>query len=381
MPELRNKTILILSPQAWGKMFLSKHHYAIELAKRGNRVYFLNPPVQQNDMLTKSILIEPIQAYSNLFLIQHRLFFPYILKFKWIGAFHFFMLFQIRRILKLIGPIDIVWSFDLVNLYPLSYFPRSVLKVFHPVDEPLNKEAIAAAEGADIMFSITREILDKYHHQNIPKHFIHHGVSDDFLQQPAPYVANHPVRIGFSGNLLRPDIDRKIFIQIISDNPDCIFECWGSYNLQQTNIGGGSDSDSINFIKRLENFKNVILHGAINSQQLAKELRLVEAFLICYDVEKDQSKGTNYHKVMEYLSTGKVIISNNITTYKNMPRLVQMIAERKDNNMLPNLFKKVVSQIEAYNSAELMLARSSFASENSYRRQLDRLEEFIHEMR
>ena len=44
MDSLRNKTILIISPQAWGKMFLSKHHYAIELAKRGNAVYFLNPP-------------------------------------------------------------------------------------------------------------------------------------------------------------------------------------------------------------------------------------------------------------------------------------------------------------------------------------------------
>ena len=71
-------------------------------------------------------------------------------------------------------------------------------------------------------------------------------LTDEFLQ-PVTYVTNHPIRIGFSGNLLRPDIDRKIFIQIINDNPDCIFECWGSYTLQQTNIGGGGDIDSIDF--------------------------------------------------------------------------------------------------------------------------------------
>jgi len=38
--ELRNKTIIILSPEKWGKMMLSKHHYAIELAGMGNIVFF-----------------------------------------------------------------------------------------------------------------------------------------------------------------------------------------------------------------------------------------------------------------------------------------------------------------------------------------------------
>jgi len=380
MAELRGKTILILSPQAWGKMFLSKHHYAIELAKRGNRIYFLNPPEQQGANSAKSISIDPIQNYSNLLLIQHSLFFPYFLKFKWLSIFHFLMYFQVKRLLKVVGKIDIVWSFDLGNLYPLSYFPKNARKVFQPVDEPLNEAAIAAADGADIIFSITHEILNKYHHKSAPKHFIHHGVSDEFLQHPVAYVANHPIRIGFSGNLLRPDIDRKIFIQIINDNPDCIFECWGSYNLQQTNIGGGGDIDSIDFVTKLKSFKNVKLHGAVASEKLAKELRSVDVFLICYDVEKDQSKGTNYHKVMEYLSTGRVIVSNNITTYRSDPHLVQMIAERKDNATLPDLFSKVVSHVKDYNSIELMLARRSFASENSYSKQIDRLEEFILEL-
>ena len=58
-----------------------------------------------------------------------------------------------------------------------------------------------------------------------------------------------------------------------------------------------------------------------------------------------------------------------------------MITERKDNTTLPDLFKKVISQVKDYNSSELMLARSSFANENSYSKQIDRLEEFILELR
>lgn len=83
---------------------------------------------------------------------------------------------------------------------------------------------------------------------------------------------------------------------------------------------------------------------------------------------------------MEYLATGRAVISNNITTYRSDPHLVQMIAERKDNATLPDLFSKVVSHVKDYNSIELMLARRSFASENSYSKQIDRLEEFILEL-
>ncbi len=45
------KTILLISPESWGKSFVSKHHYAVELAKKGNIVYFLNPPSDTNQSL------------------------------------------------------------------------------------------------------------------------------------------------------------------------------------------------------------------------------------------------------------------------------------------------------------------------------------------
>jgi hypothetical protein len=47
MTVLKNKTILVISPNNWGTMHISKHHYAIELARLGNSVYFLNPPNQE----------------------------------------------------------------------------------------------------------------------------------------------------------------------------------------------------------------------------------------------------------------------------------------------------------------------------------------------
>lgn len=358
-------------------MFVSKHHYAIELAKRGNKVYFLNPPQKKLNRREK-VLISQSELQENLYLIYHRLSFPYNLKFHFIRFFHTLMHVHVKKIVKLIeSEIDITWSFDLGNLYPFSFFPDKSFKIFHPVDEPLNKTAINSAKGADVIFSVTKEILEKYSDYKVPKHFINHGIADDFIKTEITAEGDGKVRVGFSGNLLRNDIDRKIFLQIIKENPEVIIECWGSYNLLEGNIGGVEDDETMSFIHQLQQYKNVILHGVVPVALLATELLRMDAFLICYDIEKDQSKGTNYHKVMEYISTGKVIISNNITTFAEKPELVEMVMERDTNKKLPELFKAVTENLSVYNSAELQNKRLAFANDNTYKKQIDRIDEFI----
>ena len=96
--ELRGKKILIISPQHWGKMFLAKHHYAIELAKRGNEVYFLNPPEQKKFGIRSRIQITALTEYPGLHLIDHQLFFPYGIKFHLPEMYHRLMRFEIKNI-------------------------------------------------------------------------------------------------------------------------------------------------------------------------------------------------------------------------------------------------------------------------------------------
>lgn len=360
-------------------MFISKHHYAIELARQGNKVFFLNPPEEGPVNGQNGIIILPSGIRDNLFLIHHRLSFPYQLKFHALPLFHWLMQFHVRKLLKQTGSVDIVWSFDLGNLYPFRFFRNKAYKVFHPVDEPLNKTAIEAARDADIIFSVTREILEKYKAFQVPKHFINHGVSDDFLQGVnQPKKPTSSVRVGFAGNLLRGDIDREILLQIMRENPTVIFECWGSYASDQSNIGGGEDAPTRNFITSLRKLKNVILHGPVPSAILAKAVHDMDAFLICYDVQKDQSKGTNYHKILEYLSTGKIVISNNITTYQHDPLLIAMIQERLHNRDLPGLFRNVIDNLHQYNSMDKQEYRIGFARDNTYTRQIKRIEKILY---
>jgi hypothetical protein len=378
MQELRDKTILLISPQSWGTMFVSKHHYAIELAKKGNRVYYLNPPETDRDKHQKNIEIV-FSGIENLWFINHKLWFPFNLKFHVISLFHFLMRFHIHGILKRIPyQVEFIWSFDLSNYYPFIFFGKKPFKIFHPVDEPLNKTAINSARGSDIIFSITREILQKYEGFSAPKYFINHGVSDQFLLPVKQTKKVHtPIHIGVSGNLLRDDLDRNTMLEIIRSNSGIVFDFFGSYTQSQSNIGGIEDDEVILFISFLQSLPNVILHGALKYQKLAEAIHQMDGFLICYDIKKDQSRGTNYHKIMEYLSTGKVIISNNVTTYKDEPDLIQMTESRENNTELPELFKQVIENIQDFNLPSLQQKRVDFAIANTYQNQIGRIEKIL----
>lgn len=363
-------------------MMLSKHHYARELAKRGNTVYFLNPPVLKGIGWGGKLLeIKQDATLPDFYIVSHQLHVPYQAKFHAERWFQWVMKHHIKSLpAKLGGDIDIVWSFDLGNYYPFRFFDKKVIKVFHPVDEPVNPRAILSGNGADIIFSVTTEILDKYAHTGAPRHHIQHGVSTDFLQtlKSAPRRRNNgKIQVGYSGNFLRPDMDHAIFLQIIKENPDVQFHCWGSYRSGDSNIGGGIGDNVNNFLQQLQTMSNVTMYGVVGNSELAKDLAQMDAFLISYDINKDQSKGTNYHKLMEYIATGKVIVSNNVTNYKNRPDLVQMPASRENNNELPGLFKQVIGKLDHYNSESLQQKRVQFAEENTYPKQLERIETLL----
>jgi glycosyltransferase involved in cell wall biosynthesis len=376
--KLQNKTILLISPQAWGNMYLSKHHYAIALAKLGNEVYFLNPPNVKH--VKNEVEIVESKIHPSLFIINHSLFFSKKLKFKFIWLFHLLMKFHIKKIKKNISKeIDIVWSFDLGNYYPLKCF-GSAYKIFSPFDKPQNNRSINSAKNSDIIISVAPEIIEHYSHFNVPKHFIHHGLADEFFNQNfTNQNANDNIRIGLSGNWLRKDIDTDCLLKIIRDNSNIIFEIWGSYKISHSNIGGARFNEMDEFIKQLIAEKNVMMHGVVHPRELAIQFQRMNGFLICYNILKDHSKGTNYHKIMEYLSTGKVVISNNISNYNNIPGLLEMTESRENNDELPSLFKQVLENLAYYNSSEKMKSRIFFAQSNSYSKRIEQIEGILAE--
>src|SRR5678816_3000417 len=152
--KLIAKKILIISPQAWDKVRVSKHHYATTLADKGNEIFFLDSPSSGK----KKFDVRE-SGHTSVKVVTYCPFFPVILRFKFKALFRFLMGIQVRRIVrKLEVKFDIVWCFD-PNLYSdLALFGAAV-KIFHPVDLFSHEEALRTARSADVIFSVSPSIL------------------------------------------------------------------------------------------------------------------------------------------------------------------------------------------------------------------------------
>ena len=373
---LKNKTIVILSPQGWGKMWVSKHHYAIELANRGNKVYFVSPP--SLDKKSHGIRFsQPVAGLDHLFEVKYSLFFPYAIRFHWKWLFNQLMYLIIRRIRKKISePIDIVWDFTSSGYFSSLKSWYAYLNIYHPMDQIAQK--IPNTKGAQVIFSVSEVILEVFNETNIPKYFINHGLGGGFLEYAYEARKNKHVyspssepKIGYIGNLLIPCIDRPTFKQIILENPQVEFHFWGNYKLKNNN----GDDEVLSFIGFLQNQKHVFLHGPVSPDVLVKEMSAIDIFLICYSIEKDPNNSSNSHKILEYLSTGKGVVSNYISSYSDTS-VLEMLRE-EENSRLPKLFIEVVDNLEKINSVERRLERIEFAIDNTYANQINRIENIL----
>lgn len=374
--ELKNKTIFIISYEEWGDMLMSKHHYAVELGRRGNRVYFINHTDRRYRLRRGEIKISKTN-FQNVFSVNHRIVHPFFLKFKVKSLYEYLTGFHIKQIIRKIGmQPDVVWSFDAGNSLPLGYFTKNAFRIYMPVDGPFNHEfELDAGRKADIIVSVTERILGRYKELNAPKYQINHGVADVFINDFSSREMHLPIRIGYAGSLVRNDLDIPVFMKIITFHPDKIFEFWGENNPAKSTIHLPQDvSDATKrFLDFLSNSPNVIMHGAVKPSILAEGLKRMDALLIAYNIKNDQ----NHHKVLEYLGSGKVIISSYMSSYVNNLELLEMVTSIDNNDELPALFDSVINRIEYFNSQQMQEERIRFAKQFTYSSQVRQIEKFI----
>lgn len=376
----KDKKILIISPQAWGKMFVSKHHYAVELANLGNTVYFLNP---MNHGFKDWLKIEEPKDLKNLRIVTSKAFFPLILRFHLRWLFDLLMSVQLKRIIKKLKiNFDIIWCF---NPYYLSTFKifKSKINIYHIVDPILNKYEFKPSASANLVLSVSKIILKGLKRYNEHCFLINHGVGDKFieygrrvLERDSFKITSDRIKVGYVGNLFMECIDRVVFKRIIEENPAIEFVFWGPISLCDCNVGAWKSNESNDFLKFLKSQNNVTLKGAKVPDVLAGEIQEMNAFIFCYKINNKHNECLNAHKILEYLSTGKVIISTYVLEYKDRSELVEMLKDG-NNEILPDLFKKTIDNLTLHNSPGLQRKRIEFALDNSYFKQIKRIEQLL----
>lgn len=377
--QLKDKTIVLISSETWGDIYISKHNYAIALARRGNKVYFLNPV--RGKMKRGAIEIAPSGVHPNLMVISYNTFFPVKLKFHTPKIFDYLMRMQIKKIVQKMGvQPDVVWDFNCSYLYNrLDHFGAPVC-LFHPVDM-INKEV--GNKYCDMVISVSQAILDQYKRPKVPKYLINHGLAEPFArlakQEPVESeTADRSIRLGYVGNIMMNAVDREIMQEVIAANDTVEFHMIGPYTYSNNNIADERyhDKSYADFLAFMKMQDNVKFYGPLNQREIARIIDNLDMFFLCYR-ETPSYRADNSHKVLEYLSTGKVVVSNHLSFYQDK-ELLEMTPFGK-NHELPKLVQHVAENLHYYNSLENQQARKQWALDHTYERHIQRIEEYIYQ--
>ncbi|ABK45580.1 hypothetical protein Mmc1_3089 [Magnetococcus marinus MC-1] len=364
MRYLTNKTILLLSPQPWAHVKISKHHYAQLLAQH-NRVYFVEPPLDHGPV---GITCHPIPEQENVWQVVYRSFFPRRIRFHLPWLYKRLMHLQIQRINQAIGgTADLVWSFDF-NTFPDLRAFGAQQTIFHPVDPMADPASINIGYSADLIFSVSQSILRTFADPRLATkcHWINHGLSAPFAQlarAPLPRQAG-PIRAGCFGNFSRPVLQVQALHRMVREHPNVQFHFWGPYD------------PAAPLIPFLQNQPHVTLHGMVDKPQLAQQAAQMDLFILAYADDGYSYDRSNAHKLLEYLATGKVVVSSLIETYRHQPMLIRAPADGDDHQLAP-LFAETVAQLDFYNRPTLQTQRRTLALENLYEKHLLRIDTLL----
>ena len=128
------------------------------------------------------------------------------------------------------------------------------------------------------------------------------------------------------------------------------------------------------FIKFSKVSKNVHLLGSKPSNELPSYINQFDLLLLCYTGDRNVAEMANPHKLLEYLSTGKAIISHYIDEYKDKRDLIEMV---DNNEMIPRRFKTIIENLNIHNSQEKSIERIKFAKKNTYGKQILTIDKII----
>lgn len=348
-----DKKILIISPEPWGHISVSKHHYAMALAKNKNSVYFLNPPAKENKTTTdKGVTIvdyKTIRGINKLpgvlqDLLNRRL---------------------IERIKKLCqAEFDVVWSFDAFRFQNL-HLVKTPLRIYHAVDVHIAPLEWKLASSANLILSVSEKIRERFTSFGKMSLKINHGLASYFFEETvethntnALIKEEQTLKVGYVGNLDNWCIDKETLLQIVKDNSAIHFYFIGPHRSNSA------------LALELRKFNNSILLGRVPSEQLPTIFSQLDLFLMCYKgSEKDVN--SNHHKILEFISTGKPSVINYTDEY-NAHRDIVIMAD--DNIELPQLFKRVIENMYDYTTVGLQERRKIFALTNSYQNHLEQID-------
>ncbi|HCQ66726.1 MAG TPA: hypothetical protein DIU07_16955 [Rhodobacteraceae bacterium] len=366
------RTIYLISPQPWDGFKVSKHHYARALAEMGHSVFFIESGPTTKGWGRIEITDSEI---PNLKTVRYAGYMFRWFRFRARGLYDALGPVKVRQLERAIGVRpDIVWDFDnLFQFRSLTLFDPA-LKIFHPVDSLV--AGWTAAKDQDLHIALAQEFTDGVDPDRTPTLFVPHGLNPahaayarEVVSTPAVFstAADRPV-VGYVGNLSADGIDWPMIERLVRQNPEVTFRLIGP-------TGGLSDPNERSIAERLKDEPNCEMPGLVPVEKVVEQAGEIDLWLVCYDIARRPDAAINTHKVLEYLATGKAVLSNYIGAYEGTG-LLHMPATHSNDDM-PSILARVLADPMRTNTAEEMARRAAFAFEHSYAANLETMNRFL----
>ncbi len=354
--KLKGKNILLISPESWEHIFVSKHHYATHLAERGNKVIFLNPPSKYTGFEKTD--------YKNVFSVNYK---GFINGLRWFPRF-----LQKQLIKKKFEELerfcntkfDLIWSFDNSVFYDLSALSNSIYKISHIVDLNQDFQFKKSTKTADLCLATSEFISQKQKRYNDNSHNIGHGFNKVEHQSSAFKLRGvSKINCGYAGNLDIKYIDWDLVKSLINDFPHINFHFAGQWNSKAK-------------FPHICNKSNFHFYGKLPSNDLPFFYEKLDILILLYQYQKYPEQLANPHKMMEYLGSGKMIVATWTEEYKDHDAVKLILMSNSTADFLDN-FKSASYNLKYWNSTEKKNGRKAFAAENTYTKQIERIEKLI----
>ncbi|WP_077145368.1 hypothetical protein [Sphingopyxis sp. KK2] len=361
-PPLR---ILLISPQPWTGLQVSKHHYARELAALGHQVFFVNPPGSAD-----AIRLVPSDV-AGVTLVDHPRMPMARAKYRAQWLFIVAARLRAKAIARAVGPIDLLWDFDNARQFADHRAFAAPLSILHVVD--MLDPGDTMHRHADLILGVDELLIAEIAPSDAPRHVVGHGLSPLFacaarrrLAAPRVRDTDQPVTVGFIGNLAQPAMDRERFASLVAAHPDCIFRFIGPVQ------GGTAENHA--WADTLARQPNVELAGLLTGDALIAATEDVDVWLLLYDYARDRNRGVNSHKLLEYFALGGEVVSSPIAAQADAPGIFMAPRDAPDE-----IGAKLDAAIDAVRGSRDTgwRARVELALANSYRAHVERIAAFL----
>jgi hypothetical protein len=355
--ELRGRRILLFSPEPWHGLHMSKHHLAQALAARGNSVFFLDPPRPADRTFTAERHGEvTVLRYHHWLRGVNRL--PIALN-KW---YYTRLIRSLAR--RTGGPFDILWCFDTSRMQD---FPDGLgKKLLHLADYDILYIGQGLIPSAELVLTTCQVVADEV----APKARAHvvnvgHALDGRWLQgidALAERPLRAPQRVVFTGQLANSYNDWEGFLEVAQAHPELEFRFIGPFDPAFPEPA----------FHTLRTLANVHFDGLRTKQELVPLARDADILLFGFRSALRAKERANPHKVLEYLSTGNVIVGSYTMEYSGRSDLFCMAPE---GGSLRMAFDAALADFAQLNSSSERAKRIAFARERTMERLIQRIEQ------